>query len=882
MDHTTEYKYLAFISYKREDEEWAKWLQHKLEHYRLPTSVRKLNPALPERVRPIFKDTTDLAGGVLVKAIEEALKLSRYLIVICSPRSAQSVWVCKEVQEFIDSGREQYIIPFIVEGEPNSLNIATECYPKNLRDLSGERELLGININEMGRDAAAIKVVARILCINFDTLWQRWKREKKNRRRIVVTSSILGVIISLTITCILLRQSRMLQINQARAIAYRAQEIVEDGDSYLAQRLLLEVISTGHKRLKKNIPELETSLRKAYEHNTHIFRGHEYGVTCCDISNDGKYLLSGAYDNTIRLWSLKNGKCLKAFKYPSEEFKSIAFSPSCKYFAFTSSCDNKIVIWDITNNEDVNMLVGHTAPVLSVKYSRDGKYLISSSEDKTIRLWDAENGECLKVFKGHDHYVSNAIFNHTEDMILSTSFDRTLKLWDLETGKCVRTLKGHKFGIHSADFSPDDKLIVSASADKSIKLWRTETGQCIRTIDAHTDQVLSAQFSPNGEYIVSGSYDNDIKIWDINNGDCVRKLNGHTNHVNCVKYSPDGKHLVSASHDKTLRLWEAEIQLNTVLTDHRELVSSTTYSPDGNLFATASLDRTIKIWDTKTRECIKTFTGHTININCVAFSHDGKTLASACADGTVRLWNVETGEYKELHGHTDWVNSVSFSPDGKLIASASSDLTTRIWQVETGQCIKILKDCEDDEDYVSCAVFSPNGKYIATGSGMIRIWTLDSNTPIKIFRKHCGVISCISFSPDGTLLASASDMDVRIWDVEKELCLNTFEGHTSFVTHVDFSPGGHYVVSGSMDKDIRIWSVRSSRNECIGRLTGHTDWVNSVSFSPDTKTIISGSSDNTIRLWYFYSFEKIINDVRIKFKDSPLTKEERIMYYLEN
>ena len=120
------YRYLAFISYKREDEEWAKWLQHKLEHYKLPTSVRKANPSLPDRIRPVFKDTTDLSGGVLEKAIQDALDSSKYLIVICSPRAAQSPWVCKEVQEFIDSGREEYIIPFIVDGEPHSKDTANE------------------------------------------------------------------------------------------------------------------------------------------------------------------------------------------------------------------------------------------------------------------------------------------------------------------------------------------------------------------------------------------------------------------------------------------------------------------------------------------------------------------------------------------------------------------------------------------------------------------------------------------------------------------------------------------------------------------------------------------------------------------------------------
>ena len=205
------YKYLAFISYKREDEKWAKWLQHKLEHYKLPTSIRKTNPSLPERVRPVFKDTTDLAGGVLEKAIKEALQSSKYLIVICSPRAAQSHWVCKEVQEFIDSGREEFIIPFIVDGEPNSKDFNKECFPESLRALIGEKELLGININENGRDAASIKVVARMFNIQFDTLWQRHQREYKKRRRLAFSVLIFVILIVTVVALWILKQNHTIQ-----------------------------------------------------------------------------------------------------------------------------------------------------------------------------------------------------------------------------------------------------------------------------------------------------------------------------------------------------------------------------------------------------------------------------------------------------------------------------------------------------------------------------------------------------------------------------------------------------------------------------------------------------------------------------------------------
>lgn len=212
------YKYYAFISYKREDEKWAKWLQHKLEFYHIPTAVRKKNTNLPKRVRPIFKDTTDLCGGVLEKVINEALTSSQYLIVICSPRAAQSPWVCKEVQRFIDLGKEENIIPFIVEGTPFS-DDARECYPEALRKLSGDREILGINVNENGRDAAAIKVVAHMFGLEFNTLWQRFRRTERRRRLSVVAGLIFLLSVVIAVAAYIYQRNLIIQDQNVRITA---------------------------------------------------------------------------------------------------------------------------------------------------------------------------------------------------------------------------------------------------------------------------------------------------------------------------------------------------------------------------------------------------------------------------------------------------------------------------------------------------------------------------------------------------------------------------------------------------------------------------------------------------------------------------------------
>lgn len=193
-------EYYAFISYKREDEKWAKWLQNKLMHYRFPTNING-QADLPKTIRPIFRDVTDFMPGLLTEKIGAALRNSCWLIVVCSPRSAKSFWTNKEVQIFIDLERTENIIPFVIEGVPSSGNSDTECYSESLFNITGKQELLAINVNETGRDAAFIKLVARMFGLSFDTLWQRQEKERRRKRWlgivcvVLVLLALLGVIV---------------------------------------------------------------------------------------------------------------------------------------------------------------------------------------------------------------------------------------------------------------------------------------------------------------------------------------------------------------------------------------------------------------------------------------------------------------------------------------------------------------------------------------------------------------------------------------------------------------------------------------------------------------------------------------------------------------
>lgn len=223
--------YFAFISYKREDEKYAKWLWYKLEHYHLPVNVRKANPSLPQNIRPVFKDTSELSSGVLSDEIHEALDNSKYLIVICSPRATRSKWVDKEVQTFIDMGRSDKIIPFIIDGTPFSPVPEEECFPSALLNLPKEKELLGVNINEMGRDAAVVKVVACMFDIKFNTLWQRYRREQRNKRSIWLGASVLLAAVGLSVGSYFIRQNHIIETQNNR-LSSLISDLKESNNTY--------------------------------------------------------------------------------------------------------------------------------------------------------------------------------------------------------------------------------------------------------------------------------------------------------------------------------------------------------------------------------------------------------------------------------------------------------------------------------------------------------------------------------------------------------------------------------------------------------------------------------------------------------------------------
>jgi hypothetical protein len=179
---TDPFKYFAFISYNSKDTAWGKRLQRKLEHYRMPATLCSEHGWKRKPMNPVFFAPTDIQPGGLTEELQERLKASKNLIVICSPNSAQSEWVGKEIEFFHNLGRTKNIHFFIVDGTPHSSDPKTECFNPVVEKL-GLPEILGANIHEqiyrqpwLNKERAYVQLISKLLGVEFDAIWQRHRR----------------------------------------------------------------------------------------------------------------------------------------------------------------------------------------------------------------------------------------------------------------------------------------------------------------------------------------------------------------------------------------------------------------------------------------------------------------------------------------------------------------------------------------------------------------------------------------------------------------------------------------------------------------------------------------------------------------------------------
>src|SRR5436190_1569592 len=551
-------KYWAFLSYSHTDRQWGDWLHKALETYRIPRRLigkQSRDGKIPARVFPVFRDREELpVSADLSSNIEEALRESRYLIVICSPRSAQSRWVGEEIKTFKKLGREDRILALIVDGEPNAsdgkegFQPEDECFHEALRyrwSENGEANAIrsepiaaDAREDKDGRNNAKLKLLAGLLGVNYDDLKQRDNERRIRRLRFVVAVALLLVSGFGGLSVYAWWQKQAAQQAQTRAETEkaraesertRAESALAKTQAALSQSDFLQATrSLEAGRVPDALAQLARSLSFNPRNEASLFR-------------------------LITLLSNRN------------------FAVPLKYLKQEGQVQEAKMPADPTISDSAQSILGKNAPAWNAEkeapavhpmykddpdsvsrfsLSPDERRLLIFSDFHIAQVWDARSGEAIKPpFKYGDRGGSGTTFL-SPDGKRAVNVGGPMRLWDAQSGKPVADLSSTSDEAGPAEFRSDGKQLATAQGEL-LSIWDGASGKLLQGPLQHDSPISVLRFSPDGTRIAAVAR-NAVVLWDTRTGARAAAPLSHDGEVVAVRFSPDGHFIATASRNNSV------------------------------------------------------------------------------------------------------------------------------------------------------------------------------------------------------------------------------------------------------------------------------------------------------------------------------------------
>lgn len=297
-------------------------------------------------------------------------------------------------------------------------------------------------------------------------------------------------------------------------------------------------------------------------------KGHTDPVYQVRFAPDDKWLVTAAFDNTLRIWDAGSGKPKRTLEGHTRNVFAVDISKDGKQIA-SGSDDNTIKLWDANPSSDAKAkkpataysanLTGHRGGILGIAFHPEGKILASCSSDKSIRLWDIAGKKLLRSLPTQAEAVYSVAFSPDGRQLATAGADKTVRLFDTASGTQVRQFTGPKYAVYSVAFAPNGKQLagggMGVGGKRSIYLWNVDKAEPTRTIAAHKDDIYRVEFNGKGNRLASIGYAGHVKVLDVANGKPLAefKLDSILYHGSL---SPAGHRVAVASNDGNAYLLE--------------------------------------------------------------------------------------------------------------------------------------------------------------------------------------------------------------------------------------------------------------------------------------------------------------------------------------
>jgi WD40 repeat protein len=686
----------------------------------------------------------------------------------------------------------------------------------------------------------------------------RWARRKP------WAAALGGVILASAVIVIALSAVYVARLRDARDTAdaerVRAESVAGDNAVYryaLQMRRGFELQSAGNALGAKKVldefrPPSEYADLRGFEwfYLNNLLRdapntlvGHRGHVNAVAFSPNGRQLLSGGDDGTVRGWDPATGQELFCHQAHPSCVNTLAFSPDARLLA-TGSCDCTIRVWDTNGWRLLTTLSGHPDRVETVAFSpTDNNRLASCGNDPVLRLWDVSTGNAIRSLDTERGRLIGLAWMSDGKTVLAAgggAIQRNgnygehlpLAVWDTDESRAADggLPEGFDSSAVTVAVAPDDSMFgVGGGGEPFVRYVRREKGNdVVVPLVGHANMVQSVTFSPDARLFASGSWDTSIRIWDTARGTCERVLSGHADRISSLAFASRGFLLASASFDGTVKLWRRIVApvavRRTIPARFRDQVGMDHYSElavsaDCRFVALRPTREQVNVLDLDdSNRCVARINVPSDTRLAFSFPRDdrGDILNMAGETGHVLSWNFREG------------CSEKGTPDAL--------------------CLKPEVRAADGPHHL---ILSPDGRFLFDVE-VPRIRMIDTRTgaTLREFSHAHRWTGSVRFTPDDSMVAVSVSPDNK----DEHSLFDIASGRwRSFLDSTCIANGAEKVAKMHW---LTVNVFEPSRPEDVLTLH-HNSLVREAAFSPEARTLATYTAAHEICLWHVATGERV-------------------------
>jgi len=642
------------------------------------------------------------------------------------------------------------------------------------------------------------------------------------------------------------------------------------------------------------------------------------------FSRDGRSLVVGQNDGSVQWWNTRSWRIERQLSCSSSAITSLNLSPQNDLIVIGAE-SGEVQVWSIAEEKQVAELPGHYSELEVVRFTPDGKGVISQSKAKgvnsrPVKYWKIDDAKPIAEFQG---FAADGVFTPDGDSFLcySQGFARL----DLATGKLSRQPISLKVPVKHMAYDATAERTATFPTVPVVHTWNTNDASLIVGIITRTEAHRGI-FLPDNERLVTVGMDCMMRTWHTQHGHAIQALQGHQGSITEVEIHPGGMQIATGSHDRSIKLWN-EVNDRSDSFDSPKFYESVVLNPSNvtiygeqakpeprSRMKAADVERLLfemcpasavsadgkwllvgdpshkaamveahgggnefVMCDINTRAVRHRFTAEEKLGGCVAFSPDESMIAASVGKNGIRLYDSQTGELLGELPSPGQVRALAFTANGETLLAGGHAKALYWLNVETMQREKEVRGFPDT---VTDLKLSPNEQLVACCSGNeVFLIDRDSGVKLQVLRGRDTFVMNCAFSPDGRRLASVGvDRLMHVWDVETGVLLLSCPS-SSPLLRVAFGENGESIFGLNMARGLALSEWRSPRRLGQRLVQEHSDTVLGVAMSPQGNVAASYGEDQAIRLWSPHTGRRVasLDSHQAAVLDAAFSRAEHVL-----